>query len=158
MKIGTLCFLFLTTSIVCVRAEMKSEKTMTDELLKSGLEHFQKGWLGAAITPTELVQESERRWKKYMQLFVENLKRHGLASRPDIIASKEQVHAAWKAKREVFLLHLQAEPKLRIYRFDGGKGNPCGYVLMDDEKPFRWLTVRVNRPDPNIGNVELPFP
>lgn len=137
---------------------MKSEKATTDELLKAGLEHFQSGWLDTAVTPTELIQESEKRWVKYMQLFVENLKRHGLASRADILASKEQVHAAWRIKRDLFLGHAKAKPELRLHRFDGGEGNPCGYVLLNNEKPFRWLTVRINRPDPNIGNVELPFP
>ncbi len=150
-------FLISLNALLAVELTMTPQQKKIDELLANQTEFFQHDWLGDAITPTQLIKESEQGWANYMRLFKTELSKAGLGNRDDLITSKEKVHQFWKERRDILLMHLK-DSTCKVYRYDGGKGEECGYIVLKNGKPHRWLSVRVNRPDPNIGNVELPFP
>ena len=135
---------------------MKTEDQFIDERLRLRFE-FPKAWLGAEVSEKQIIAESDELWLRYMRLYRENLAKNGLGERDDLVASKDRICENWSKQRTIFLGWL-IEKGAKTFRFNGGVNEPCGYVLFKDGKPFRLLTFRINRPDPNIGGVELPFP
>jgi hypothetical protein len=137
-------------------ADMKNEDQLIDERLQLRFE-FPPQWRGTEVSAPQIIAESDAGWVRYLQLFRENLAKNGLGARDDLIASKDRIRETWLRQRAVLLRHLDVKGA-KAFRFDGGRNEPCGYVVYRDGKPFRLLTLRISRPDPNIGNVELPFP
>jgi hypothetical protein len=136
---------------------MKTEEELIDDYL-ARCDDYHPSWLGATITAAQLVSEDDAGWALYLALFRKTLEDNGLGDREDLVASKEKVRAGWLRQRAVFLQYLESKFDLQAHRYNGGDMRPCGYVLIKEGKPFRILSVRINRPDPNIGNQVLPFP
>lgn len=155
-QILVLALLFTHPHISLLHA-MSTDAQELDQRL-SKCDDFQIDWLKVQLTPEAMVAESDRTWRRYVDLFKSTLERHGLGERKDLVSSKEQMFEYWARQRAVLLGYLASNEGSKLYRYDGGEGEHCGYVVMKEGKPMRMLMFRVNRPDPNIGNADFPFP
>lgn len=156
MKITALVLLALAIGFISNAADMKSEDQRIDDYL-SNCEDFLPAWRGPEVTSAQVIRESDAFTARYLELFREMLKKNGLGGREDLVASKGKVFEQWRKQRAV-LLRIFENKGLTLFRYDGGKNQPFGYVLFKEGRAFRLLSLGVHRPDPNIGDVDLPFP
>lgn len=154
--IVNLLLIILATATIHLSA-MTTEEKQIDDILLNGCDDYWSGWLKEKVTEEQILREDDAFSKRYMDLFKKTLQESGLGDRQDLIESRLAGFEGWRRRRAVFLNHLRS-PGIGAYRYDGGENEPCGYVLIRDGAPFRILSLRINRPDPNIGNVQIPFP
>jgi hypothetical protein len=156
VKAIILAFATLASGLTTKADPVKNEELRIDQYL-ADCEDYLPAWRGAGVTPAQVTAETEALAARVMDLFRAMLRQNGLGHREDLVASKAKMFELMRQRRAVFLRHGEDEA-VTLFRYDGGKNQPFGYVLLKAGKPFRLFSLGIHRPDPNLGGVDLPFP
>jgi hypothetical protein len=112
--------------------------------LQNDIEYLKAETVNEEITPEKVWEESDKEWALVLAKFRAMLALQGLGDRDDLIASKEQVHEAWKRRCRILLDQL-TEKSAVLRRYNEGPEGSTGYVILVDGKPKYWLHRRFNR-------------